>query len=73
MEMHISRIGHVMVGLATQPVQDLRLCIVQRHGQSWLKYGCNNKFTEVQHLDIFEVLVEVATTVEATTTMKNRE
>jgi hypothetical protein len=32
-----------------------------------LKYGCNNKFTEVQHLDIFEVLVEVATEVETTT------
>jgi hypothetical protein len=35
-----------------------------------VKYGCNNMLTEVQYLDIFEVLVEVATTVEVTTTVE---
>jgi hypothetical protein len=33
---------------------------------SWLKYGRSSKFTGVQHLDIFEVLIEVATTIEET-------
>jgi hypothetical protein len=34
---------------------------------SWLKYGRDNQFTEVQHLDIFGILVEVAIEVEVTT------
>jgi hypothetical protein len=33
-----------------------------------LKYGCNSKFTGVQHLDIFEFFIKVAEMVEATTT-----
>jgi hypothetical protein len=31
---------------------------------SWLKYGRNNQYTGVQHLDIFGVLIEVAVAVE---------
>jgi hypothetical protein len=66
-EAHSHELG-VMVGLATQSVQGMGDISVWRHGRIWLKYGCNNKFTRVQHLGNFEVLVEVATTVVATTT-----
>jgi hypothetical protein len=38
-----------------------------------LKYGQNNKFTGVQHFEIFEFLIEFATTIEVLeTTTKQR-
>jgi hypothetical protein len=48
-EVHSHELG-VTVGLATQSVQGMGEFSVWRHGKSWLKYGCNNKITRVQHL-----------------------
>jgi hypothetical protein len=68
MEMHISRVGRD--GWTSYPtsagLEDIALCRdMTELVEVW---ACNSKFTGVQHLDIFEVLIEVATMVEATTT-----